>query len=127
MPVMCGMVHNLRDVARQADAETRRSGKSSDALDNCGTLMQSCFRTALQATGAPSSPCPACADGSEALARRLMGLHEGGLQLTMAAPASCPLQWASTRCLRTPCWLEHAPSQPSSPAEALPDDAEQHS
>ncbi|CAK0783973.1 hypothetical protein CVIRNUC_007176 [Coccomyxa viridis] len=51
VPVMCGMVHNLRDVARQADAETRRSGKSSDALDNCGTLMQSCFRTALQATG----------------------------------------------------------------------------
>ena len=51
VPVMCGMVHNLRDVARQADAETRRGGKSSDALDNCGTLMQSCFRTALQATG----------------------------------------------------------------------------
>ena len=60
VPVMCGMVHNLRDVARQADAETRRGGKSSDALDNCGTLMQSCFRTALQATGAPRIPCAGC-------------------------------------------------------------------
>ena len=76
VPVMCGMVHNLRDVARQADAETRRGGKSSDALDNCGTLMQSCFRTALQATGAPGSPCPACADRSQVLASCLMGLHK---------------------------------------------------
>ena len=51
MPVMYGLVHNLRDVARLTDTEARRSGKKSDALDNCGTLMQSCFRTALQATG----------------------------------------------------------------------------
>lgn len=51
VPVMSGLVHNLRDVARMTDAEARRSGKKSDALDNCGTLMQSCFRTALQATG----------------------------------------------------------------------------
>ena len=51
MPVMSGLVHNLRDVARMTDAEARQNGKKSDALDNCGTLMQGCFRTALQATG----------------------------------------------------------------------------
>ena len=51
MPVMCGLVHNLRDLARLTDAEARQNGKKSDALDNCGTLMQSCFRTAIQATG----------------------------------------------------------------------------
>ena len=51
MPVMYGLVHNVRDVARMTDAEARQNGKKSDALDNCGTLMQGCFRTALQATG----------------------------------------------------------------------------
>lgn len=51
VPVMYGLVHNLREVARSTDAEARRQGRKSDALDNCGTLMQSCFRTALQATG----------------------------------------------------------------------------
>ncbi len=52
---MSGLVHNVRDVARMTDAEARRNGKKSDALDNCGTLMQGCFRTALQATGADIS------------------------------------------------------------------------
>ena len=94
VPVMCGMVHNLRDVARQADAETRRGGKSSDALDNCGTLMQSCFRTALQATGAPSSPYSACADGSKALAgyrcpSKLFSMQE--------CSARGPSHWRSAR------------------------------
>lgn len=51
VPVMCGLVHNLRAVARSTDAEARQNGKTSDALDNCGTLMQSCFRTALTAHG----------------------------------------------------------------------------
>ena len=48
---MCGLVHNLRAVARAGDAEARQNGKQSNALDNCGTLMQTCFRASLTAVG----------------------------------------------------------------------------
>ena len=48
---MFAVVHNLRTVACQADDETRRLGRKSDVLENCGRQLVNCFSTAAQASG----------------------------------------------------------------------------
>lgn len=49
------MVHNVRQVACQADDEATRLGRKSDALENCGTQLQKCFAVAVQGAGARPS------------------------------------------------------------------------
>lgn len=45
------MVHNVRQLACQADDEATRLGRKSDALENCGTQLQKCFSAAVQGAG----------------------------------------------------------------------------
>ena len=54
IPPMYVMVHNVRQVACQADDEAARLGRKSDALENCGTQLQKCFAVAVQGAGAPA-------------------------------------------------------------------------
>ncbi|KAK9902673.1 hypothetical protein WJX75_002119 [Coccomyxa subellipsoidea] len=51
IPPMYVMVHNVRQVACQADDDAARLGRKSDALENCGTQLQKCFAVAVQGAG----------------------------------------------------------------------------